>query len=140
MFVLNLVTPEKKLVTELEIEELLVPGFKGQLGILPGHAPLVTTLTTGILKYRTKGSSTYSTFVVSWGYCEVHPGGVTVLAEVAQSLEEIDRARAEEALKKARAKLADPLIDLDQLDAMRRKIERNENRLAALGIDSNQSH
>ena len=54
MFTLNLVTPEKKLVTDLEVEEVIVPGFKGQLDILPGHAPLMTTLGTGVLRYRAR--------------------------------------------------------------------------------------
>jgi F-type H+-transporting ATPase subunit epsilon len=134
MFTLNLVTPEKKLVTDLEVEEVIVPGFRGQLDILPGHAPLMTTLSTGVLKYRAKGSSAYETAVVSWGYCEVHPEGVIVLAEVAESLEEIDRARAEAALKKATTMLLDPLLEADQVEMMRRKVERNQARLAALGV------
>ena len=140
MFTLNLVTPEKKLVTDLEIEEVIVPGFKGQLDILPGHAPLMTTLSTGVLKYRAKGSSSFETVVVSWGYCEVHPDGVIVLAEIAESLEQIDRARAEAALKKASAKLLDPLLESDQIEMMQRKLERNQARLAALGVNSDASH
>ena len=135
MFTLNLVTPQKKLVTDLEIDEVIVPGFRGQLDILPGHAPLMTTLLTGILKYRTKGSSSFETVVVSWGYAEVNPEGVIVLAEVAESLEEIDRVRAEAALKKATSKLLDPLLEADQVEMMRRKVERNQTRLAALGIN-----
>jgi len=135
MFTLNLVTPQKKLVTDLEIEEVIVPGFRGQLDVLPGHAPLMTTLSTGVVKYRTKGSSAFETVVVSWGYAEVHPEGVIVLAEVAESLEEIDRARAEAALKKATTKLLDPLLEADQVEMMRRKVERNQARLAALGIN-----
>lgn len=133
MFTLNLVTPEKKLVTDLEIAEVIVPGFKGQLDILPGHAPLMTTLGTGVLKYRAAGATTFETVVVSWGYCEVHPEGVIVLAEVAESLAEIDRARAEAALKKAQAALVDPLLEADQMEMLHRKVERNQARLAALG-------
>ena len=91
MFLLNLVTPEKRLVTELEVEEVRVPGYRGHLDILPGHSPLMTTLSTGVLKYRAKGSDKLETVVVSWGYCEVNPFGVTVLAETAESLAEIDR-------------------------------------------------
>lgn len=132
MFVLNLVTPEKKLVTDLEIEEVLVPGFKGQLDILPGHAPLMTTLGTGVVKYRAKGSSTYETVVVSWGYAEVHPDGVVILAEMAESVEEIDRARAEAGFKKAEAALLDPLLESDQVEMMQRKLARNQARLDAL--------
>src|SRR4051812_30106564 len=109
MFVLNLVTPEKKLVTDTEVEEVIVPAFKGQLDILPGHAPLMTTLGTGILKYRTKSSgSNFESVVVSWGYCQVNPEGVVILAETAESVEELDRARAEAALKLAKTKLTEP--------------------------------
>jgi F-type H+-transporting ATPase subunit epsilon len=134
MFVLNLVTPEKKLVTDLEIDEVIVPAYRGQLDILPGHAPLMTTLSTGILKYKAKGASSHETVVVSWGYCEVHPEGVIVLAEIAESLEEIDRQRAEAALKTAQAKLLDPLLEADQMEMMQRKVARNEARLEALGL------
>lgn len=132
MFTLNLVTPEKKLVTDLEVEEVIVPGFKGQLDILPGHAPLMTTLGTGVLRYRAKGSSTFDTAVVSWGYCEVFGDGIIVLAEVAESLAEIDRARAEAGAKKAELALVDPLLEADQIEMMHRKLSRNQARIAAL--------
>ena len=132
MFTLNVVTPEKKLVTELEIDEVIVPSFRGELDILPGHAPLMTTLGTGVLRYRAKGSTKYEKSVVSWGYCEVFPHGVIVLAEVAESVSEIDRARAEAGLKKAETALLDPLLESDQIEMMRRKIERNQARISAL--------
>jgi F-type H+-transporting ATPase subunit epsilon len=134
MFTLSLVTPEKKLITDLEIDEVLVPGYRGQLDILPGHAPLLTTLLTGLLKYRAKGSATLETVVVSWGYCEVHPAGVVVLAEIAESLEEIDRQRAEEQLKHATKMLLDPLLPSNQIEEFRHKEERALARLEALGI------
>ena len=73
MFLLNLVTPEKKIVTDLEIDEVIVPGYRGQLDILPGHAPLVTTLSTGIVKYRPKGSAKMETAVVSWATAKSMP-------------------------------------------------------------------
>lgn len=134
MFVLNLVTPEKKLITDLEIDEVLVPAFKGQLDILPGHAPLMTTLSTGLLKYRAKGSTTLESVVVSWGYCEVHPQGVVVLAEIAESLEEIDRERALEQHKQAKKALLDPLLQADQIEMFQHKLDRARARLEALGL------
>jgi F-type H+-transporting ATPase subunit epsilon len=140
MFVLNLVTPEKKLVTDLEIDEVLVPAYRGQLDILPGHAPLMTTLSTGLLKYRPKGGGQQITVVVSWGYCEVHPDGVVVLAEVAESLEEIDRARAEEELKHAHKMLLDPLLEADQMQMFQIKLERAQARLEALGVHAGSVH
>lgn len=136
MFSLNLVTPEKKLVTDLEIEEVLVPAYKGQLDILPGHAPLMTTLATGLLKYRAKGSTQFETVVVSWGYMEVHPDGVVVLADLAESAAEIDRARAEEQLKAAKAGLVDPLLENDQMIMLQHKLEKAQARLEALGVHS----
>jgi F-type H+-transporting ATPase subunit epsilon len=131
MFVLNLVTPEKKLVTNTEIEEVIVPAFKGQLDILPGHAPLMTTLGTGVLKYRVKGSSNFETVMVSWGYCQVNPEGVIILAETAELAVEIDRVRAETARKKAEAMLMDPILEADQVASFQHKLERANARLAA---------
>lgn len=139
MFVLNLVTPEKKLVTDVEIDEVIVPAFKGQLDILPGHAPLMTTLGTGVLKYKAKGSAAYETIVVGWGYCQVNPGGVVVLAETAESLEEIDKARAEAALKKAQTQLMEPILEPDQIEKLQHKTARAMARIHAVeGKD--QSH
>jgi len=140
MFTLNLVTPEKKLVMDLEIDEVIVPGHRGQLDILPGHAPLMTTLGTGILKYRSKGESRLNSVVVSWGYCEVHPDGVIVLAEVAESIEEIDRQRAQEQLQKAKQALVDPLLETDQVEAFQLKLQRAEARLEALEDTNTTSH
>lgn len=134
MFTLNVVTPEKKLVTEIEIDEVLVPAYRGQLDILPGHAPLMTTLTAGVLKYRAKGASKLETVVVAWGYCEVHPEGVIVLAQTAESLEELDRARTEAQLKEVKAKLLEPFLQADQIEMFQRKMQVEEARLEALGL------
>lgn len=131
MFKLNLVTPEKKLVTDEEVEEVIAPGSQGQMDIFPGHAPLVGTLMTGVLKYRLKGSSTFTPVVVSWGYVSIHPDGVSILAETAESVEEIDRKRAEEAVEKAKKNLVDPYIDMDQIEKFQRKLNRAQARLEA---------
>lgn len=135
MFVLNLVTPEKKVLTDAEVEEVIVPAYKGQLDILPGHAPLMSTLGTGVLKYRLKGSADYEKVAVSWGYLEVNFKGVTVLAETAESLEEIDRARSEAALKKAQTQLMEPILEPDQIHELQVKVARAQARLEALGAD-----
>src|SRR4029077_2508585 len=121
-------------VTDLEIDEVLVPAYRGQLEIFPGHAPLMTTLGTGLVKYRAKGAADYETVVVSWGYCQVNPDGVVVLAETAESLEEIDRARSEEALKRARTELLAPFLETDQIARLQRKEARALARLEALGV------
>jgi F-type H+-transporting ATPase subunit epsilon len=140
MFVLSLVTPEKRIATDVEIEEVIVPGYKGQLNILPGHAPLMTTLSTGMIKFRRSRESVFETVVVSWGYCEVHPQGVVILAETAESVDEISKERAELALHRAQEKLMDPLLETDQIEIMRRKVERAHVRLSALADDPSKTH
>ncbi|HEX7674468.1 MAG TPA: ATP synthase F1 subunit epsilon [Bdellovibrio sp.] len=90
MFKLTIVTPERRLLVDQEVEEVTVPGFKGELNILPGHAPLITTLGTGVMKWRLKGQERQNQAVISWGYCQVSPAGVNVLANIAELPEEID--------------------------------------------------
>ena len=129
MLRLTLVTPVKKLTTELPVEEVLVPGDRGELDILAGHAPLVTTLKTGVLKYREAGSTEYKVAAISWGYCEVFADHVSVLAETAELPAEIDAERAKAALAKAEEKLsafADDSYDLNKYSA---KLERAYVRL-----------
>jgi F-type H+-transporting ATPase subunit epsilon len=124
MFVLNLVTPDKKIATDLEVDEVIVPGDRGQLTFLPGHAPLITTLHLGVVKFRPKGQTQYVSAVVSWGYCEVNPNGVNVLAETAESIEEIDRERAEAAIKRAQKKIMEPNLEPNQILKYQRKLQR----------------
>ena len=129
---LSLATPDKKIVDGVEIAELIVPGYRGQLDILPGHAPLITTLRAGSLRYRLKGSSTFETVVVSWGYCEVHPEGVVVLAETAEVLEEINRERAQAALANVKKRMIDPSLSVDQIEKYQRQMQKAEARIEAL--------
>lgn len=130
MFKFSLVTPEKKIVTEVDLESLVVPSYRGELNILPGHSPLMTTLSTGILKFKAKGESKFTSAVISWGYCEVSPTGVNVLAETAESLEEIDKERAKKALEEAKKRLVDPSLEPDQIQKLQRKLERANARLS----------
>ena len=90
MFKLTIVTPERRLLVNQEVDEVTVPGFKGELNILPGHAPLITTLETGVMKWKLKGKERQEQAVISWGYCQVTPEGVNVLANMADLPEEID--------------------------------------------------
>jgi F-type H+-transporting ATPase subunit epsilon len=92
-FHLEIVTPEKMLVKD-DAEEMQIPGKSGYLGILPGHAPIITELGVGEMTYR-KGGETHR-FVVAWGFAEVLPDRVTILAENADRPQEIDvnKARA----------------------------------------------
>lgn len=124
MFTLTLVTPEKKLVAGEEIEEIFVPAYRGELNILPGHAPLLTTLQPGVLKYRLKGESKVNFVAISWGYCQVNPYGVNVLAETAERPEELDVARINQTLKDAEQKILTGEADAASLDKYRSKIAR----------------
>lgn len=110
---LIVVTPERQLLREAVVEVTL-PGAEGQLGVLPGHAPLITELGIGELNYRSKSGESGTMAVIS-GFAEVLGDRVTVLAESAEKPEEIDVARAERAKKRAEERVAaaptDPNID-----------------------------
>ena len=123
---LIVVTPERQLLRE-SVVEVTVPGLDGQLGILPGHAPLMTELGIGELSYRTSASSQPNMLAVISGFAEVLPDRVTVLAETAERAEEIDLARAEEAKARAEKRLAagDSNIDWDRANiALQRSVIR----------------
>lgn len=129
MFTLTLVTPEKKLLTNMEIEEAIVPGHRGELNILPGHAPLMTTLDAGVLRYRPKGESTFKRAAISWGYCEVFPQGINVLADTAEMPEEIDPDRAKRAFDEAQKRLLLANIPVEEMTLLQRKVQRAQARL-----------
>ena len=97
-FQIEIVTPDKMVVKD-DAEEMQIPGKNGYLGILPGHAPLITELAVGEITYR-KGSSTRY-LSVAWGFAEVLPDKVTILAETAERPEEINVSRAQEARQRA---------------------------------------
>jgi F-type H+-transporting ATPase subunit epsilon len=99
---LEIVTPERLVVNEA-VDYIEIPGKTGYLGVLPGHAPLISELAAGELSYRT-GNQT-KRVAVAWGFAEVLQAKVTILAETAEKAEEIDTARAEAAKKKAEAEL-----------------------------------
>lgn len=110
---LIVVTPERQLLRE-NVDDLQLPGADGYLGILPGHAPLVTELGVGELSYRS-GQQT-SHLAVIRGFAEVLPDRVTVLAEIAERAEEIDVERARAASQRAHKRLSsqDASIDWDR--------------------------
>jgi F-type H+-transporting ATPase subunit epsilon len=119
MFKLNVLTPERKAVFDQEITEVTVPAHSGEITILPGHSPLITTLGTGILKYKIKNQDKTFKALVSWGYCEVSPDGVNVLAEFMQNSEEITVEGAQASLNAAEKKLVNEVLnDADYVAAM----------------------
>ena len=105
----TLVTPEKEIVADPEVDQVNIPGIDGDMGILPNHAPLLTTMRPGRFSYQ-KGEETVE-LVISHGYAEVTNNRVTVLAESAEFLHEIDHERAEA----ARAD-AEELLEKEGLD------------------------
>ena len=117
---LTIVTPERSLVSE-DVDELQIPGASGYLGVLPGHAPLFTELKVGELSYR-KGS-TWTSLAVAWGFAEVLPDQVRVLAETAERASEIDLERATHAKERAEERLKKTSADVDY-DRARVALER----------------
>jgi F-type H+-transporting ATPase subunit epsilon len=101
---LVIVTPVRQLLSESVVEAQL-PGADGYLGILPGHAPLITELGVGELSYRTVSGQSGLLAVIR-GFAEVLPDRVSVLAEMAERAEDIDIKRAQEALKRAQERIA----------------------------------
>jgi F-type H+-transporting ATPase subunit epsilon len=126
-FQLEIVTPEKKVVATASAEEVQIPGKNGYLGILPGHAPLITELAVGEITFRE--NSTEQRLAVAWGFAEVLPNKVTILAESAERPSEIDVARARKAKERAEQRLAsgDTNVDVERaLDALHRADVRLE--------------
>ena len=123
MIKLSLWTPEKTLLDQEEIQELLVPSVKGYLGILPGHAPLISLLQAGVLKY--KKSEKWESLAIGWGYLEVHWALVRILAESAETKETLDRAQAEKKLQEILSQLKN--IELGRLE--REGLERQKQLL-----------
>jgi F-type H+-transporting ATPase subunit epsilon len=99
---LEIVTPER-LVVDTTADDVLIPGKSGYLGILPGHAPLITELGVGEIAYRNEGET--KRLAVAWGFAEVLPEKVTILAETAEKAEDIDVPRAQAARERAEAEL-----------------------------------
>src|SRR5260370_6622209 len=112
---LVVVTPEKQLLGEKAVE-VQMPGENGYVGILPGHAPLMTELGIGELSYHDMGGKESAHVAIVRGFAEVLPDRVPILAETAERAEEIDVQRAKDALARAEKRLAtnDPHIDRDR--------------------------
>jgi F-type H+-transporting ATPase subunit epsilon len=107
---LQIVSAERSLVNE-QVDEVQIPGADGYLGILPGHTPLLTTLQVGQLWYRQGQDKHYLS--IAFGFAEVQPDRVTILAQIAERADEIDVSRAEAAKRRAEERLAKPVPDID---------------------------
>ena len=107
---LNVVTPDRLLVDE-KVDEVIVPGSEGYFGVLPGHTPLLAALQVGQLTYR-QGREEHI-LMIAFGFAEVLPDRVTILARIAEKPEDIDVNRAETAKRRAEERLAHPTVDMD---------------------------
>jgi F-type H+-transporting ATPase subunit epsilon len=107
---LQIVSADRSLVNEV-VDEVEIPGADGYFGVLPGHTPLLAVLGLGDLWYR-QGSETHH-LAIAFGFAEVQPEAVTILAQVAETAEEIDVARAEAAKRRAEERMHTPAAEMD---------------------------
>ena len=121
---LEVVTPHRTVLIE-DVYSVTLPGIEGELGILPEHIPLLTTLDTGIMSYTSNGNK--QVIAVHWGYAQVEGNSVRVLAELAETAEEIDLQRAKEAEKKAKnmlvSEISSTTADLEDEQSRQKKYE-----------------
>jgi F-type H+-transporting ATPase subunit epsilon len=124
---LDIVSPDRLVVRD-SVSAVSVPGKNGYIGVLPGHAPLLTELVPGELTYVQEGAEHH--LFVNWGFAEVLPGRVIVLVQSAERADEIDIERAQRAKQRAEERLKrflDPEIDMERArEALRRAIARLE--------------
>ena len=109
---LQIVSADRLLVNE-QVDEVQIPGSEGYLGVLPGHTPLLATLQVGELWYRQGPGRCKHYLSIAFGFVEVQPDRVTILAQIAEPADEIDAARAEAARKRAEERLSKPTTDVD---------------------------
>ena len=107
---LLIVSAERALVNET-VDEVEIPGFDGYFGVLPGHTPLLAVLQVGELWYRQGSEKHY--LAIAFGFAEVQPDRVTILAQIAEKADEIDLARAEAARTRAQERVANLTVDMD---------------------------
>jgi F-type H+-transporting ATPase subunit epsilon len=126
------IVSQDRLVFEGDADIVIIPGVNGEMGILPNHAPLLSTMVMGVIKVRFSGQE--EIFTITGGVVEVQPDLVTVLADAAENVEEIDIARAEEAKKRAEDLLSQgpPAEDLDAYLILEAALRRSNLRLEAV--------
>jgi F-type H+-transporting ATPase subunit epsilon len=107
---LEIVTPDRSVVTE-RVDEVEIPGADGYFGALPGHTPLLAMLQVGELWYRKGDEKVYLS--IAFGFAEVLPDRVTILAQLAERADEIDIARAEAAKRRAEDRMTKPVPEMD---------------------------
>ncbi len=125
------IVSQDKIVYQGDVDIVVLPGADGQMGILPHHSPVLTILDYGVITVRAKGQEYH--FTVAGGIAEVQPDQVTVLADAAENVEEIDIARAQEAKRRAEESLKQPvIIDKDRYLRVQSALKRSNLRLDAV--------
>jgi len=107
---LQVLTPDRGIIRD-RVDEVEIPGSEGYFGVLPGHRPMLASLSTGELWYR-KGDEKFY-LAIAFGFAEVLPDRVTILARLAERAEDIDIERAEAARRRAEERLIRPQSDID---------------------------
>lgn len=125
---LSIVTPLKKLVTDLQVKSVTLPSYKGELTILDSHEPLISTLETGVMTFVEESSNKERQVVVNWGYFEVKDNVISVLAETAETKEQINFERAKSSLEKSN-QVMNESEDLETIQKYQSKIKKAEARL-----------
>lgn len=132
MFKLDFVTPESKIAIDQDLHEITLPAERGELNILPGHAPLMTTLRPGILTYKlTNGES--GRYAISWGYCQVSERGVSVLAETAVTATEVNVKVDQDQLKQFESRLLNESLEDQDWELVQNEIARLKVELEIAG-------
>ncbi|HYY98296.1 MAG TPA: F0F1 ATP synthase subunit epsilon [Pyrinomonadaceae bacterium] len=130
---LDVITPERRLISE-QVDAATVPGLGGELGILPGHTPLISQLKTGVLSY-TQGQ-TVRRLLVSGGFVEVNDDRVSVLADLAEFPEEVDAARARLERDEAERRLGAFTGTPEEMAEVRAQLDRASTRLQLTSGDA----
>ncbi|HYF76810.1 MAG TPA: F0F1 ATP synthase subunit epsilon [Symbiobacteriaceae bacterium] len=127
---LQIVTPEGTVLKDVKTDAVIIPASEGSMGILHNHAPMVTALKVGVLRYKQGGS--YKRVALAGGFMELSNNLITVLADTAESGETIDVLRAQEARKRAETRLRDRAANIDRTRA-EIALQRAMARLKAAG-------
>lgn len=125
------IVSQDKIVFQGEVDIVILPGAAGQMGILPHHSPILSVLDFGVITIRVKGQEQH--FTVAGGIAEVQPDQVTVLADAAENVEEIDISRAEQAKQRAEESLKNAVaVDKDRYLRVQSALKRSNLRLDAV--------
>lgn len=128
---LSIITPERTVLKNAETDAVVIPVVDGSMGILKNHAPMVANLRVGVLRFKENGS--YKRVALGGGFLELSNNNITILADTAEVAESVDVMRAQEARKRAEARLRDRSANVDRVRA-EASLRRAVNRLRAAGV------